>query len=264
MKLILGPCQIEDEDSMIRVAEEIQTQTILNFFSKEIYFKSSFDKANRSSANSKRGPGMEEGLRILEKVKKESGLPVLTDVHECHQIKPVAEVVDVIQIPAFLSRQTDLIQSAYKTGKIVNVKKGQFMAPLDVENIIHKCQDYQGQSNSDRVWITERGVTHGYNSLVVDFAGIQLMRRRISNPVIFDATHSVQRPGANGQSSGGDRSLVPGLVRAAVAQGIDGIFMEVHPDPDNAPSDGPNALDLKDLGKVLSEIKALMEYEWSQ
>lgn len=202
---------------------------------------------------------MEEGLRILEDVKNESQLPVLTDVHECHQVKPVAEVVDVIQIPAFLSRQTDLITTAWQSGKIVNVKKGQFMAPMDVENIIHKCQDYAGQSNSDRVWITERGVTHGYNSLVVDFAGIQLMRRRFCNPIIFDATHSVQRPGANGQSSGGDRSLVPGLVRAAVAQGIDGVFMEVHPDPDNAPSDGPNALHLENLPDVLSDIQAIME-----
>lgn len=257
MKLILGPCQIEDRDMMLKIAEEIAIQTM--HFEDQVYFKSSFDKANRSSASSKRGPGMEEGLRILEDVKNESQLPVLTDVHECHQVKPVAEVVDVIQIPAFLSRQTDLITTAWQSGRIVNVKKGQFMAPMDVENIIHKCQDHAGQSNSDRVWITERGVTHGYNSLVVDFAGIQLMRRRFCNPIIFDATHSVQRPGANGQSSGGDRSLVPGLVRAAVAQGIDGVFMEVHPDPDNAPSDGPNALHLENLPDVLSDIQTIME-----
>ena len=252
--LIAGPCVIENESMTLSVAEQLKETTSslgINFI-----FKSSFDKANRSSNNTFRGHGIEEGLRILEKVKKEFDLPVLTDVHTEDQVKSVAEVVDVLQTPAFLCRQTDFIHAVAKSGKPVNIKKGQFLAPQDMSMVVKKAKEANG--GIDNIMVCERGVSFGYNTLVSDMRSLSIMRAT-NCTVVFDATHSVQRPGANGQSSGGDRSLVPGLVRAAVAQGIDGVFMEVHPDPDNAPSDGPNALHIENLPNVLSDIQAIME-----
>jgi 2-dehydro-3-deoxyphosphooctonate aldolase (KDO 8-P synthase) len=211
-----------------------------------LIFKASFDKANRSSGNSFRGPGMEEGLKTLAAVKRETGLPVLTDVHEAAQAGPVAEVCDVLQVPAFLARQTDLIQAVGRTGKTVNVKKGQFMAPWDMKQVVHKMTEV----GNDRVLLTERGVTFGYGNLVSDMRSIPLMQD-LGRPVIFDATHSVQLPGAGGDRSGGDRRMVPYLARAATACGCDGLFLEVHPEPDKALSDGPNMLALDDFPKLI-------------
>jgi 2-dehydro-3-deoxyphosphooctonate aldolase (KDO 8-P synthase) len=232
--LIAGPCVIEGEDFALRharkVAEVAQKQGV------PTVFKCSFDKANRSSVKSFRGPGLKEGLRILARVKKEVGLPVLTDVHEPGQCAAAAEVVDVLQVPAFLCRQTDLLTAAAQTGRAVNVKKGQFLAPEDMKNVVEKLRE----AGCRQVLLTERGTSFGYHDLVVDMRALVALRRFA--PVCFDATHSVQRPGSQGTSTGGDRALAPVLARAAAAVGIDALFCEVHEDPDRALSDGPNSL----------------------
>jgi 2-dehydro-3-deoxyphosphooctonate aldolase (KDO 8-P synthase) len=219
----------------------------------DYYFKASYDKANRTSINGKRGQGLESTMTDFYQMKKElPGLKILTDVHSEEQVKEImewySECVDVLQIPAFLCRQTDLITAACATGKIVNIKKGQFLAPWDVAGILSKTQ------GAKEVWITERGTSFGYNTLVVDFTGIDYLLSNISNPVVIDATHAVQKPGGNGTSSGGNRQYVPGLLRAASALGVSDFFMEVHPDPDNAPSDGPNMVPLKDFDNLLAQI----------
>ena len=221
-----------------------------------LYFKSSFDKANRTSASA-RGLGMDEGLRILSEVKEQFELPILTDVHECHQCAPVAEVADVIQIPAFLSRQTDLLQSAARTGRIVNVKKGQFMAPWDMKGAIEKIEQIvPNAAKEGHVWLTERGSSFGYGRLIVDMTSLVEMRR-FGCPVIFDATHSVQQPSSPTGVTGGNRELVPHLMRAAVAVGVDGLFIETHPNPDEAISDAANQVRLKDMKTLLEQALEL-------
>ena len=248
--LIAGPCVIENVETTLKTAEalkEITGRLNLGFI-----FKCSFDKANRSSVDSFRGPGLTEGLSILKSVKESLSIPVLTDVHCVEEVAPAAEVVDVIQIPALLSRQTDLLIAAGKSGKPVNIKKGQFIAPHDMQRAVEKVT---AQGN-DRVFVTERGASFGYNNLVVDFRSLPIMRS-CGFPVIFDATHSVQLPGALGTSSGGDRSMIPYLARAAVAVGVDGLFMEVHPDPDSALCDGANSLALDDLEPLLKELQEI-------
>jgi 2-dehydro-3-deoxyphosphooctonate aldolase (KDO 8-P synthase) len=212
-----------------------------------LIFKASFDKANRSSGKTFRGPGLQEGLRTLDAVRRETGLPLTTDVHECHQVGPVGEVCDLIQVPAFLARQTDLIQAAGKTGRAVNVKKGQFMAPWDMRHVVSKMAEV----GNNRLLLTERGASFGYGQLVSDMRSIPWMQD-LGCPVIFDATHSVQMPGARADSSGGDRRMVPYLMRAAVAAGCDGVFLETHPRPDEALSDGPNMLALADVPNVIA------------
>jgi 2-dehydro-3-deoxyphosphooctonate aldolase (KDO 8-P synthase) len=219
-----------------------------------LVFKCSFDKANRTAGSAFRGPGIDEGLAILATVRRELGVPVLTDVHEREQCAAVGEVVDCLQIPAFLCRQTDLLLAAAATGKAVNVKKGQFLAPEDVGNVLGKVL----QSGNRNVMITERGTSFGYRTLVVDFAGFPTMRG-FGQPLVFDVTHSVQRPGGAGTSTGGDRSKVPFLARAAVACGVDGLFLEVHEDPDHAPSDGPNMLRLADLPALLRDLTRIQD-----
>ena len=217
-----------------------------------LYFKSSFDKANRTTV-SERGVGMDEGLRILQEVKEQFGLPILTDVHECAQCAPVAEVADVLQIPAFLSRQTDLLQAAAATGRIVNIKKGQFMAPWDMKGAIEKIEQVQpNAAKNGQVWLTERGSSFGYGRLVVDMTSLVEMRR-FGCPVIFDATHSVQQPSSQTGITGGNREMVPALMRAAVAVGIDGLFIETHPDPDHAISDAANQVKLADMRTLLEQ-----------
>jgi len=217
-----------------------------------LYFKSSFDKANRTSASA-RGVGMEEGLRILQEVKEQFGLPIVTDVHESHQCAPVSEVADVLQIPAFLSRQTDLLQAAAVTGRIVNVKKGQFMAPWDMGGAISKIEQVAPDAKQEgRIWLTERGSSFGYGRLVVDMTSLVEMRR-FGCPVVFDATHSVQQPSSQAGITGGNREMVPYLMRAALAVGIDGLFIETHPDPDKAISDAANQVRLKDMRTLLTQ-----------
>ena len=247
MFLIAGPCAIENRDIVFTTAETLK-RTCEDLAIK-LYFKSSYDKANRTS-NSLRGVGMEEGLRILQEVKEQFELPILTDVHESWQCAPVAEVADVLQIPAFLSRQTDLLQAAAKTGKIVNVKKGQFMAPWDMKGAIDKIQSVGGQ----QVWLTERGSSFGYGRLVVDMTSLVEMRR-FGCPIVFDATHSVQQPSGQSGVTGGNREMVPHLLRAAVAVGVDGVFLEVHPNPDEAISDAANQVRLKDIRDILMQAK---------
>jgi 2-dehydro-3-deoxyphosphooctonate aldolase (KDO 8-P synthase) len=250
--LIAGPCVIESRDHCLRHAEALQR--ICAAASVPLVFKSSFDKANRTSGGAFRGLGLAEGLAILADVKRLLGLPVLTDVHEREHCAPCAEVVDCLQIPAFLCRQTDLLLAAAATGRAVNVKKGQFLAPEDVGNVVGKVL---GAGNRN-VMITERGVTFGYRALVVDFAGFPTMRG-FGQPLVFDATHSVQRPGGAGTATAGDRSKVPYLCRAAVACGVDGLFLEVHEDPDHAPSDGPNMLRLTDLPPLLRDLGRIQD-----
>lgn len=242
--LIAGPCVIEEENFMVETARKMKK--ICEDLNINFIFKSSFDKANRSSIHSFRGPGLEEGLRILKRVKDEVGVPVVTDVHEPDQCAKVAEVVDMLQIPAFLCRQTDLLVAAAKTGKPVNVKKGQFLAPWDMKNVVTKMEE----AGSENFMLCERGATFGYNNFVVDMRSL-LEMREFGYPVVFDATHSVQIPGGNGTSTGGNREYVFPLLKAAISVGIDAVFAEVHPDPDNAPCDGPNMLKLDDLTKVL-------------
>ncbi|MBI5643872.1 MAG: 3-deoxy-8-phosphooctulonate synthase [Deltaproteobacteria bacterium] len=247
---ILGPCVIEGEAAAFKTAEELKR--ITSDLKVPFVFKASYDKANRTSVKSFRGPGMAEGLKILKRVKEEYSVPVLTDVHCREEVAEVAQVADIIQIPAFLCRQTDLILEAARSNKIVNIKKGQFMAPADINQSIQKALS----TGNDNIIITERGVSFGYNNLVVDYRAFPIMRS-FGFPVVFDATHSVQRPGGMGASSGGDRDMARYLARAAAAVGVDGIFMEVHPFPDAALCDGPNSIGLKDVKGIIEEIIAI-------
>lgn len=248
--LIAGPCVIESEAATLRHAERLMT--ICNGISMPLIFKASYDKANRTSLDAFRGPGMQEGLRILAKVKESLGLPVISDIHSIEQVAPAAEVLDVLQIPAFLCRQTDLLIAAAKSGRVINVKKGQFLAPWDMKNVAAKIAG----TGNENIILTERGVSFGYNNLAVDMRSFPIMRST-GYPVVFDATHSVQLPGGQGGSSGGQREYVEYLSRAAVATGIDGIFMEVHEDPDSALCDGPNSITLTDLPALLKTLKAI-------
>ena len=254
--LIAGPCVIESEALQLRTAERLKAiaEKLGIFF----IFKSSFDKANRSSDKSFRGPGMDEGLKVLEKVRDALGVPVLTDVHDIPQIKPVAEVVDVLQTPAFLARQTDFIHAVAASGKPVNIKKAQFMAPHDMKNVVDKAKNAAQAAgiNEETIMVCERGASFGYNNLVSDMRGLAIMRET-GCPVVFDATHSVQLPGGQGTSSGGQREHVPVLARAAVASGVSGLFMETHPDPANALSDGPNAWPLDRMEALLTTLVAI-------
>ncbi|MCR5049898.1 MAG: 3-deoxy-8-phosphooctulonate synthase [Paludibacteraceae bacterium] len=259
MFLIAGPCAIESREIVMQTAETLKR--LCSDLGLSLYFKSSFDKANRTSASA-RGVGIDEGLRILQEVKEQFGLPILTDVHESQQCARVAEVADVLQIPAFLSRQTDLLQSAAETGRIVNVKKGQFMAPWDMGGAIQKIEQVQHNAAKDgRVWLTERGSSFGYGRLVVDMTSLVEMRQ-FGCPVIFDATHSVQQPSTQAGVTGGNRAMVPSLVRAAVAVGVDGLFIETHPEPEKAISDAANQIRLSDMRALLQqalEIDSLIE-----
>jgi 2-dehydro-3-deoxyphosphooctonate aldolase (KDO 8-P synthase) len=248
--LIAGTCVIESEKSAMEVSTQLKQ--ITDDLGIPFIYKSSFDKANRSSHNSYRGPGLEEGLRILRKVKEETGLPVLTDVHEDTPLDEVADVVDVLQTPAFLCRQTNFIQNVAKTGLPVNIKKGQFLAPHDMKNVADKAL----ATGNQNIMVCDRGVSFGYNTLVSDMRGLAVMRNT-GCPVVFDATHSVQQPGGQGDKSGGERQHVPVLARAAVAAGISGLFMETHPDPDCALSDGPNSWPLGRLKELLTVLKNL-------
>ncbi len=254
--LIAGPCVVESEDLQLRTAEALKkiTQGLGILF----VFKSSFDKANRSSDKSYRGPGIEEGLRILEKVRKEIGIPVLTDVHDISQISAAAQVVDVLQTPAFLARQTDFIHAVAASGKPVNFKKAQFMAPHDMKNVVEKARNAARAAGvvDETIMVCERGASFGYNNLVSDMRSLAIMRET-NCPVVFDATHSVQLPGGRGTSSGGNREFVPVLARAAVAAGVAGLFMETHPDPDHAKSDGPNAWPLDQMERLLTTLVKL-------
>jgi 2-dehydro-3-deoxyphosphooctonate aldolase (KDO 8-P synthase) len=254
--LIAGPCVVENEDLQLRTAERLKA--ITDKLGILFIFKSSFDKANRSSDKSFRGPGMDEGLRILEKVRAEIGVPILTDVHDIPQIQPVAEVVDVLQTPAFLARQTDFIHAVAASGKPVNIKKGQFMAPHDMTNVVDKARGAAQAAgvNEGTIMVCERGASFGYNNLVSDMRSLAIMRET-GCPVVFDATHSVQLPGGQGTSSGGQREFVPVLARAAVATGVSGLFMETHPDPANAMSDGPNAWPLDRMESLLTTLVEL-------
>jgi 2-dehydro-3-deoxyphosphooctonate aldolase (KDO 8-P synthase) len=249
---IAGPCVIESHDLTLLIAERLRE--LVDQFDLPLIFKASFDKANRTSGKSFRGPGLQEGLRTLAAVKKRTGLPVLTDIHETHQVEAAAEVCDILQIPAFLARQTDLVQAAGRTGAVINVKKGQFMAPWDMKHAINKLAEVENH----RVLLTERGATFGYGNLVVDMRSIPWMQQ-LGKPVIFDATHSVQKPAAAGDRSGGDRQMVPYLARAAVACGCDGVFLETHPRPDEALSDGPNMIALDDLPALLQTCKNIRQ-----
>jgi 2-dehydro-3-deoxyphosphooctonate aldolase (KDO 8-P synthase) len=250
--LIAGPCVIEGEELALRVAERLRE--IASPLGIPLIFKSSYDKANRTSVRSFRGIGMEEGLKILEKVREKVGIPVLSDVHSPEEARAAAEVLDVLQIPAFLCRQTDLLIAAGETGKAINVKKGQFLAPWEMKNVVEKLES----TGNRKVLLTERGTTFGYNNLVSDMRSIPIMKR-FGYPVVFDGTHSVQLPGGGGTVSSGQREFVAPLSRAAVAAGCDGLFWEVHPDPDSAPSDGPNMLDLDQAEKLLSEVQRIAQ-----
>lgn len=246
---LLGPCVIEDQKLLNTVAEELVR--LKEHFGIDIWFKASFDKANRTAISSFRGPGMERGLRMLEEVKTNYGLPIITDIHESYQAAPVAEVADILQIPAFLCRQTDLLVAAAKTGKIVNIKKAQFLSGMDMEFPVQKVKE----SGNDRVWLTERGNIYGYNNLVVDFRNIPDMKS-LGVPVVMDCTHAVQRPGAGGGKTAGNREFVPNMALAAKAFGADGYFLEVHPVPDQGMSDGPNMLHLDRLEALIEQILA--------
>ncbi len=248
--LLAGPCVIEDPERTLMIGR--RTKEICDRLGIPYIFKASFDKANRSSYSSFRGPGLEEGLKILAHIKKELQVPVVSDIHSVEQIEPAAEVLDVLQIPAFLCRQTDLVYGAAKTGKCVNVKKGQFMAPKDMINVLKKMEE----AGNENLMLTERGASFGYNNLVVDMRSFPIMRD-FGYPVIFDATHSVQLPGGAGTKSSGQREFVPFLSRAAVGAGVDGLFMEVHDNPEEALSDGPNMVRLDDLEVILRDLKAI-------
>lgn len=254
--VIAGPCVIENEKHTLSIADSLaKTSRKLGLL---LIFKSSFDKANRSSDKSFRGPGLHEGLRILEKVRAETGLPILTDVHEPEQVAAVAQVVDVLQTPAFLARQTDFIAAVAASGKPVNIKKGQFMAPSDMTQVVAKARNaaIAAGCDPDAFMLCERGVSFGYNTLVSDMRGLAIMSQT-GCPVVFDATHSVQQPGGLGERSGGQREFVPLLARAAVAAGVSGVFMETHPDPENALSDGPNALPLENFEPLVAQLQAI-------
>jgi 2-dehydro-3-deoxyphosphooctonate aldolase (KDO 8-P synthase) len=256
LALIGGPCAIENERHALMMAERLRRTT--GDAGVPFIYKSSYDKANRSSVRACRGPGLREGLRILGRVKEVTGLPVLSDVHEVAEVGPAAEVLDVLQVPAFLCRQTDLVLACGRTGKPVNVKKGQFLAPHDMRNVVDKLRS----TGNEDILLTERGTSFGYNNLVVDFRGLSIMRA-LGYPVVFDATHAVQLPGGAGDRSGGERQHVQALARAAVAAGVDALFMELHEDPDRTLedgrplSDGPNMLRLDDLPRLLDEIRAI-------
>ena len=258
LALIGGPCAIEDERHALMMAERLQRMTAAARV--PFIYKSSYDKANRSSVHSYRGPGLKEGLRILARVKETSGLPVLSDVHDVSEVGPAAEVLDVLQVPAFLCRQTDLLLACGATRRPVNVKKGQFLAPRDMGNVVDKIRS----TGNEAILLTERGTSFGYNNLVVDFRGLPIMRA-FGYPVIFDATHSVQLPGGAGDRSGGERQYVQALARAAIAAGVDALFMEIHEDPDRTMpdgrplSDGPNMLRLDDLPRLLDELAAISQ-----
>jgi len=250
--IIAGPCVIESEDIVFSAAERLKE--ICKGLGLPLLFKSSYDKANRTSLNSYRGPGIDKGLKILSDVRSKFNIPVISDIHSVNEVKPASQVLDALQIPAFLCRQTDLILSASRTGKPVNVKKGQFLSPWDVKNIIDKFTSTGNQN----LFITERGTSFGYNNLIVDFRGLPIMRS-LGYPVIFDVTHSLQLPGGQGSCSGGQREFAEPFVRAAVAAGVDGLFMEVHPEPDKALCDGPNMIKLEDTEKILAIVKVIDE-----
>lgn len=249
--LIAGPCQLESRDHALECAAAVKE--IAGGLGIPVVYKSSFDKANRTSLSATRGIGLNEALPIFAEIKETLGLPVLTDIHNAEQCAPVADVVDVLQIPAFLCRQTDLLVAAAETGAVINVKKGQFLAPWDMKNVLRKITD----SGNPNVLLTERGASFGYNTLVSDMRALPIMAQT-GAPVVFDATHSVQQPGGLGGSSGGDREMVAVLARAAVAVGVGGVFIETHPDPENTTSsDGPNMIALRNLGALLAELKAI-------
>jgi 2-dehydro-3-deoxyphosphooctonate aldolase (KDO 8-P synthase) len=250
LALIAGPCQMESRDHAFMMAETLQK--ICKRLGIGLIYKSSFDKANRTSIGGKRGLGLEKSLAVFAELRAKLGLSVITDVHEISQCADVASVVDILQIPAFLCRQTDLLIAAAKTGKVVNVKKGQFLAPWDMKNVVAKITD----SGNPNVLLTERGASFGYNTLVSDMRSLPIMAET-GAPIIFDATHSVQQPGGQGTSTGGDRRMVPVLARAAVAVGVAGVFIETHQDPDNSPSDGPNMVPLDQLEALLIKLIAL-------
>lgn len=250
--LIAGPCVIESEDMVFQIAGHMNDIAIK--YDLDYYFKASFDKANRTSLSSYRGPGIDKGIEILLKVKDVYGLRICTDIHEPWQAERAAEVADIIQIPAFLCRQTDLLTAAARTGRIINIKKAQFMAPWDMKNVIEKVY----RSGNDKIMLSERGTSFGYNNLVVDMTSIIEMKRD-GVPVIFDATHSVQKPGGNGTSTGGNREYAEYLAKAAVAAGADGLFMEVHPEPEKALSDGPNSIRLEDAEQMIQRILKVYE-----
>ncbi len=253
LAIIAGPCAMESRDHALEMAGALKE--IAGRLGMGLVYKSSFDKANRTSASSARGVGLAAALDVFGQIKERLGLPVTTDVHEVEQCAPVGEVVDILQIPAFLCRQTDLLVAAAKTGRVVNVKKGQFLAPWDMANVAGKVTS----AGNPNVIVTERGASFGYNTLVSDMRSLPIMAETTGAPVIFDATHSVQQPGGKGTSSGGERRFVPVLARAAVAVGVAGVFIETHPDPDNAPSDGPNMVPLRDMPALLAELKSFDE-----
>jgi len=253
--LIAGPCVIEDEAQTLAIAHRLKALT--QELSIPWIFKASYDKANRTSLRSFRGPGLRSGLRILQRVREEVGVPVLSDVHRFEEIEPAASVLDVLQVPAFLCRQTDFVQAVAATGKAVNVKKGQFLAPWDVRHIVEKVE----ATGNRNLLLTERGTSFGYNNLVADMRSLTVLRQ-MGYPVVFDATHSVQLPGGQGDRSGGQREFVPALARAAVAVGCDALFLEVHPHPDRALSDGPNAVALETLPSLLADVLAVDRALW--
>ena len=250
--LLAGPCVIESEEMILKLAEKLKR--IVEELPLDFYFKASFDKANRTSMESYRGPGLTEGLRILEKAKKDCGVRIVTDIHEPYQADIVKDVCDIIQIPAFLCRQTDLLVAAAKTGKAINVKKAQFLAPWDMQNVVHKIEIMDNKN----IILCERGTSFGYNTLVVDMTSIVEMKK-FGYPVIFDGTHSVQKPGGNGTSTSGNREYIPNLTRAAVAAGADGLFMETHENPQTALSDGANMINIRDLKELLLQCLELHE-----
>jgi 2-dehydro-3-deoxyphosphooctonate aldolase (KDO 8-P synthase) len=249
LALIAGPCQMESRAHALETASALKEIAARREVG--LVYKSSFDKANRTSASGARGVGLEAALKIFAEIRETLGLPVITDVHETIQCGPVAEVVDALQIPAFLCRQTDLLIAAARTGRAVNVKKGQFLAPWDMKNVVAKLD----AAGAAEVLVTERGVSFGYNTLVTDMRSLPILARETGAPVIFDATHSVQQPGGQGTASGGEREFVPVLARAAVAVGVAGVFIETHPDPDHAPSDGPNMVPLRDFEALVAELQ---------
>jgi len=257
LALIAGPCLVEDYATTVAIAQQVGE--IAADVNMPLAFKSSYDKANRTAIGSPRGPGWQRGLQILAEVKAATGLPLLTDVHETVQLQEVAAVADILQVPAFLSRQTDLLVAAGETGLPVNIKKGQFLSPTDVQYCIEKVTS----TGNQQVMVTERGTTFGYNNLVVDMRGLAIMRE-FGYPVVFDATHSVQLPGGAAGASGGQRGFVGPLARAAVAAGVEGLFMEVHTNPDEAPCDGPNMLPLADLPALLQVIRRIHQAAWGQ
>ena len=249
LAIIAGPCQMESRAHALEVASALKEMAAKAGIG--LVYKTSFDKANRTSLKGKRGLGLKDSLPVFAEIRESLGMPVLTDIHEIDQCQPVAEVVDVMQIPAFLCRQTDLLVAAGNTKAVINVKKGQFLAPWDMANVVSKVES----TGNNRILVTERGVSFGYNTLVTDMRSLPIMAKT-GYPVVMDATHAVQQPGGQGSSSGGDRAFAPVIARAAVAVGVAGVFMETHPDPDHAPSDGPNMIYLKDMPGILATLKA--------